>query len=141
MDSCKGLIAAFNDVIKAQRNFSQAFTGLIEAQDCHVEKEILKEVQAGTGRALPLFSDIVTTLHNAVLEPLQLLEIETMSVAASLISDIHKMTPKSGKKYFQSHKETISDWNAFRQIRHDMLLSSIYHYSQFATQQVNLLTK
>jgi hypothetical protein len=136
MDACKGLISVFSDVIKAQQNFARSLTGLIEAQDCHVEKEIVKEVQAGTISTLPLFAELVSTLQHSVLEPLQFFEVDTMNIAASHVADINKLTPKLGKKYFQYHRETITDWNAFRRIRHDLLLSSIYSFTQYSTQQV-----
>jgi hypothetical protein len=137
LDACKGLVSAFGEVIKAQHNFARSLTGLIEAQDCQIEKEIVREVQTSTVRALPLLGEIVTTLQHQVLEPLQFFEVETMSIAASSVSDINKMTPKAGKKYFQYHREAITDWNSFRRIRHDMLISSIYTFAQSSLGQVD----
>jgi hypothetical protein len=137
LDACKGLVSAFGEVIKAQHNFARSLTGLIEAQDCQIEKEIVREVQTSTVRALPLLGEIVTTLQHQVLEPLQFFEVDTMSIAASSVSDINKMTPKAGKKYFQYHREAITDWNSFRRIRHDMLISSIYTFAQSSLGQVD----
>lgn len=136
MDACKGLISVCSNVMKAQQNFARSLTGLIEAQDCNVEKDIVKEVQSGSIRTLPLFAELVSSLQHSLLEPLQFFEVDTMNIASSHVADINKLTPKVGKKYFQYHRETITDWNAFRRIRHDLLVSSIYSFTQYSAQQV-----
>jgi hypothetical protein len=122
--------------MKAHQTFARSLTGLIEAQDCSLEKEIVREVHASASRSHPIVSEIITSLHQNLLEPLHFFEVDTMAVAASSVSDINKLTSKAGKKYFQYHREIITDWNSFRRIRHDVLVSAILRFTQSSMGQV-----
>lgn len=137
MDACKGLIESLTDVIKAQTSFAKSLTGLIEAQDCKIEKDAVREVQLGTERAIPIYNEVISSLQVNLLEPLHFLEVDTMNLASSLVSDANKLSPKLGKKYFEYHRDIISDWNMFRVIRHDILVSSIYNFSLSSSKQVS----
>jgi hypothetical protein len=137
LEACKNLLDTLSEVAKAQSNFSKSLSGLIEAQDCSIEKTIVREIQQGAEKMIPIYGEAILSLQTNLLEPIQFLEVDTMNIASSLVQDVNKLSPKIGKKYFEYHREMIVDWNTFRVIRHDILLSSIYRLTLNSIKQVS----